>query len=298
MSLISVSHVTIQYENSAEPVFEDLNLQLDSSWKLGLTARNGKGKTTLFKALHHEIPFTGSIVTQEVFVRFPAAVADPDENAAIAVAQGYDLEESWKIYRELDLMKMDPALLEQSYASLSEGEKACFQICGLFAKDASCMLLDEPTNHLDFQTRQKITAYLQQKDHFILACHDRALLDACCDHILALNQDSVELVQGTFSDWYSHKQSVLTNRQAENDRLRKEIRKLQASSLEKRNWSGKSESSKQGSRKVYGQKPADQGFISHKAAKMARRAKIWKGEWISPSRNVKKCWKMSRNWRI
>lgn len=271
MSLISVNQLTISYENSAEPVFENLNLQLDSSWKLGITARNGKGKTTFFKALCQEIPYSGTIATQESFIRFPAEIAEETDNAVMAVAEGYHLDEIWKLYRELDLMKMNEDLLEQSYASLSEGEKVCFQICGLFAAEAGCMLLDEPTNHLDTQARRKITAYLQQKDHFLLASHDRSLLDACCDHILAFNKDSTEVVQGTFSDWYTHKQRRIENQKTENLRLKKEIGQLEASSAQKTTWSARVEASKNG--KASSGLKKDKGFVSHKAAKMARRAK-------------------------
>lgn len=47
--LIDVKNVTFAYYGSAEPVFENLNLQLDTDWKLGLIGRNGYGKTTFFK---------------------------------------------------------------------------------------------------------------------------------------------------------------------------------------------------------------------------------------------------------
>ena len=34
-----------------EPVFKDLDIRLDTSWKLALVGDNGKGKTTLLKLL-------------------------------------------------------------------------------------------------------------------------------------------------------------------------------------------------------------------------------------------------------
>ena len=51
MSMIQVSHLTFHYEDGSENIFEDVSFELDTSWKLGLTGRNGKGKTTLFKIL-------------------------------------------------------------------------------------------------------------------------------------------------------------------------------------------------------------------------------------------------------
>ena len=54
MSLIDISGLTFSYEGSSDVVFENVNLQLDTNWKLGLIGRNGKGKTTLLKLLMGE----------------------------------------------------------------------------------------------------------------------------------------------------------------------------------------------------------------------------------------------------
>ena len=49
MSLISVSDLTFGYEGSFDTIFEHVNLQLDTDWRLGLIGRNGRGKTTLLR---------------------------------------------------------------------------------------------------------------------------------------------------------------------------------------------------------------------------------------------------------
>ena len=46
MSLIGVSGLTYSYEGSYDNVFENVTLNLDTDWRLGLIGRNGKGKTT------------------------------------------------------------------------------------------------------------------------------------------------------------------------------------------------------------------------------------------------------------
>ena len=51
MSLISFSDVSFTYDGSYDPVFEHLDLQLDTDWKLGVIGRNGRGKTTLLRLL-------------------------------------------------------------------------------------------------------------------------------------------------------------------------------------------------------------------------------------------------------
>ena len=61
MSEISIHNLSFTYQGSYEPVFDHLNLRLDSDWKLGLIGRNGRGKTTLLKLLMHEYPYSGTI---------------------------------------------------------------------------------------------------------------------------------------------------------------------------------------------------------------------------------------------
>jgi len=64
-------------------------------------------------------------------------------------------------------------------------------------------MLDEPTDHLDSRGRELVARYLRKTDRgFLLVSHDRAFLDQCVDHILALNKTGQELVKGDFSTWY------------------------------------------------------------------------------------------------
>ena len=51
MSQILIKNMTFGYEGSSENVFENVNLNLDSDWKIALFGRNGTGKSTLFSLL-------------------------------------------------------------------------------------------------------------------------------------------------------------------------------------------------------------------------------------------------------
>ena len=51
MSIIKVSDLTFCYEGSYDNIFENVSFQLDADWRLGLTGRNGRGKTTLLRLL-------------------------------------------------------------------------------------------------------------------------------------------------------------------------------------------------------------------------------------------------------
>ena len=49
MSMIKIENLTFAYPTSGDYVFENLHLQVDTDWKLGVIGRNGRGKTTLFR---------------------------------------------------------------------------------------------------------------------------------------------------------------------------------------------------------------------------------------------------------
>ena len=44
MSLININNLTFRYEGSLNNVFDGVSFNIDTSWKLGLIGRNGKGK--------------------------------------------------------------------------------------------------------------------------------------------------------------------------------------------------------------------------------------------------------------
>ena len=59
MSMIQIRGLSFSY--GAQTVFEDVDLTLDTDWKLGFTGRNGRGKTTFLKILAGRLAAAGKI---------------------------------------------------------------------------------------------------------------------------------------------------------------------------------------------------------------------------------------------
>lgn len=76
MALIDISRLSFTYEGSYDPVFQDLSLQLDTNWRLGLIGRNGRGKTTLLRLLMGQEIYRGTISSPVAFDYFPFSVPD------------------------------------------------------------------------------------------------------------------------------------------------------------------------------------------------------------------------------
>lgn len=271
MSLINVSKLTFAYEGSYDNIFENVNFQIDTDWKLGFTGRNGRGKTTFLNLLLGKYEYSGTISANVSFEYFPFHVENKDNNTLDVIDDIVPDYLHWKLMRELSLLKVSEDVLYRPFDSLSNGEQTKVLLAALFLKENSFLLIDEPTNHLDMNARKLVSDYLNSKSGFILVSHDRTFLDNCVDHILSINKSNVEIQKGNFSDWWENKQRQDHFELAENEKLRKDINRLSDAAKRTSNWSHEVEKTKNGTRNS-GSK-VDKGYIGHKAAKMMKRSK-------------------------
>lgn len=276
MSLINITNLTFSYEGSYETIFQDVSFQIDTDWRLGFTGRNGRGKTTFLKILRGELEYSGKISTSNSlanmgFEYFPFPVEDASKDTIEIVNQINSNYEHWELLRELSLLQVKDEVLYRPFCTLSNGEQTKILLAVLFLKENSFLLIDEPTNHLDAKARALVSDYLKTKKGFILVSHDRAFLDNCIDHILSINKTNIEIQRGDFSSWWMNKERQDQFELAENDRLKKDVKRLSDAAKRTSDWSNKVEKTKYGTRNS-GLRP-DKGFIGHKSAKMMKRSK-------------------------
>ena len=273
MSMIDVSNLTFGYEGSPELIFDHVGFQIDSGWKLGFTGRNGRGKTTFLRLLQGEYPYSGTISASVEFEYFPYEVANLSRTGLEVVREIAPEAEDWEIQRELGLLDLAERSLELPFSSLSNGERTKVLLAAMFLKENAFLLIDEPTNHLDLEGRRKLGSYLARKRGFLLVSHDRAFLDQCVDHILAINRTNIEIQRGNFSSWWENRRRQDAFELARQEKLQKDIGRLTESARRASGWSDRTEKSKFGVDKT-GAKAADRGFVGHKAAKLMKRAKV------------------------
>jgi len=241
MSLIQVSDLTFAYEGSYDNIFDHVSFQIDTNWRLGFTGRNGRGKTTFLNLLLGKFPYRGSISASVQFSYFPYAVADAEQFAMAVVEDIFPEYQYWQLAREMNLLELSEDVLWRPWGTLSNGERTKLQLAVLFLKENNFLLIDEPTNHLDIRGRALVSKYLNTKKGFILVSHDRAFLDGCVDHILSINKANIEVQRGNFSSWWDNKQRQDAFEQAENEKLKKEISRLEETAREKAAWSDTAE---------------------------------------------------------
>lgn len=248
MAQISVTDLTFYYEGSFDNIFENVSFSIDTDWKLGFIGRNGKGKTTFLNLLLGKYSYKGTIDTAAIFDYFPYQISESrlQRPAADFIEEVKAGCEAWRVICELTQLGESAEILYRPYDTLSLGQQTKIMLAVLFSEENNFLLIDEPTNHLDDNARQSVKEYLSSKKGFILVSHDRDLLDACIDHVLVLNRQTIEVQRGNFSSWWENRQRREQFEQAENERHLREIRKLKQAASRASEWADKNERTKIG----------------------------------------------------
>lgn len=273
MASIQVQNLSFTYDGSYDTIFDQVSFVLDTDWKLGFVGRNGRGKTTFLKLLLGEHEYRGAIRHSAIMRYFPYEVADASLPARQVIEGICPAAEPWQIDCECNQLEIEPEALERPFQTLSNGEQTKIQLAALFLGDEGFLLIDEPTNHLDMQARGILGEYLNTKKGFILVSHDRALLDACTDHTLSINRANIELINGSFSVWQENKERRDAFELAENEKLSRDIQRLQAAAAQSRDWADKVEATKIGHRDPKQKSWQNRDYVGEQSRRMQQRRK-------------------------
>lgn len=274
MSLIEIQNLTFAYEGSYDLIFENASFRIDTNWKLGFIGRNGRGKTTFLRLLRGELEYEGRISSSVEFEYFPYKVSDIERNTIEIFEEISADTEYWKLQKELNLLAVDEGVLYRPFCTLSNGEQTKVLLAALFLKENRFLLIDEPTNHLDMQGRRLLGEYLSKKKGYILVSHDRALLDSCVDHVLSINRANIDIQTGNFSTWWENKQREDKYELDENERLKKDIKRLKESARQTKEKADSIEASKIGTVGIKVEKSLNRrAYIGAKSKNMQQRRK-------------------------
>ena len=90
---------------------------------------------------------------------------------------------------------------ERAVTALSGGERRRLALALLVASGSNFLVLDEPTNHLDVESREALEEALEAfPGTVLLVSHDRALLDAVPDRIVAVEDGVLRSYDGGWAD--------------------------------------------------------------------------------------------------
>ncbi len=241
------------------------SLQLHPGHKVGLTGANGAGKSSLFALLRGEmhvesgdleIPSGWVIahVAQETpALAMPAIefVLDGDNElreieTALAKAEANhqgeliaelhhrlaDIDGYSARARAAELLNglgFSQAGLQQAVSTFSGGWRVRLNLARALMCRSDLLLLDEPTNHLDLDAVIWLESWLQSyRGTLLLISHDRDFLDAIVNHIAHIEQQTLTLYRGGYSDFERQRAEKLALQQAMFEKQQRKVSHLQS----------------------------------------------------------------------
>ena len=174
---------------------------------VALVGPNGSGKTTLLETLlGRREPKSGKIRLGHGVeaAYFSQHEAELDERGSVLDAAmfgtGLKRPEAQALLGRFLFSGWDEH--EKPVVALSGGERRRLALAIVVASGANFLVLDEPTNHLDLESRESLEAALEAfPGTVLLVSHDRALLDAVADRLLAVEDRHDRLVSGRLADY-------------------------------------------------------------------------------------------------
>lgn len=194
-------------------VIEDFSYVFKKGDRIGLSGRNGSGKSTFLDLITGEIhPDSGQISIGEttVFGYYRQDGMDFDEQSRvidvvkdvaehITLGKGKTISASQLLTRFL----FPPPKQHGLVSKLSGGEKKRLQLMRVLMKNPNVLILDEPTNDLDIDTLNVLEDFLEEYvGVLVLVSHDRYLIDKLVDQLFIFDgSGQVKIYNGNYADY-------------------------------------------------------------------------------------------------
>ena len=119
--------------------------------------------------------------------------------------------------------------LQQPVSTFSGGWRVRLNLARALMCRSDLLLLDEPTNHLDLDAVIWLEGWLQSyRGTLLLISHDRDFLDAIVNHIAHIEQQTLTLYRGGYSDFERQRAEKLALQQAMFEKQQRKVSHLQS----------------------------------------------------------------------
>ncbi|SFS14656.1 ATP-binding cassette, subfamily F, member 3 [Dyella sp. OK004] len=246
-------------------LLSDIDLVIQSGWRLGVIGRNGCGKSSLFAALQGQLEADAGDLDLPAKLRLASVAQEtpalPDP--AIDYVMGGDVELATALRDELDAqargdteamakahhrieelhgydararagrllhgLGFAPETHERAVKEFSGGWRVRLNLARALMAPSELLLLDEPTNHLDLDAVLWLEEWLRRyQGTLLIISHDREFLDGVITHTLHLNDGGAKLYSGNYSAFERLRAEHLRQQQIAHEREQAERAHLQS----------------------------------------------------------------------
>lgn len=219
---LSASHIgkkvielkEVSFKWGDQPILSNFNLLIQNRDRIGITGKNGAGKTTFldliaqYKEADSGIIDIGETIkvayyTQNIqgldedkrVIQFLQEIAEE-----VYTGDGHRLSVSQLLEKFLFPKYVHGALI----SNLSGGEKKRLYLLSLLMEQPNVLLLDEPTNDLDLATLRVLEDFIDTFNGVVISVsHDRYYLDKTSNKLLVFKgEGEVDQYLGSLTDYY------------------------------------------------------------------------------------------------
>jgi len=246
-------------------LLSDIDLVIQSGWRLGVVGRNGCGKSSLFAALQGQLEADAGELDMPAKLRLASVAQETPSlpDPAIEYVMGGDVELATALRDELDAqargdteamalahhrieelhgydararagrllhgLGFSPETHERAVSEFSGGWRVRLNLARALMAPSDLLLLDEPTNHLDLDAVLWLEEWLRRYQGTLLVIsHDREFLDGVITHTLHLNEGRAKLYTGNYSAFERQRSEQLRLQQIAHEREQTERAHLQS----------------------------------------------------------------------
>ncbi|MFN0067584.1 MAG: ABC-F family ATP-binding cassette domain-containing protein [Limisphaerales bacterium] len=211
--VVDLADVGVEF--AGRRLFSGLNLTFAAGSRIGITGRNGLGKTTLLRViLGEQSPTAGEVrigpLTRFNYVDQGRLQLNEERTVLEEISDGSEWVKwgedrlSLRGYLKRFLFTDDRIITQVKH--LSGGERSRLLLARVLKRGGNFLILDEPTNDLDLPTMRVLEETLATFPGCVLVVsHDRYFLNRVCTGIIAFEGDGRVTVAPGHYDYYLEK---------------------------------------------------------------------------------------------
>lgn len=171
----------------------DIRLCVSGSEHIGITGRNGAGKSALLSHIRNELKDRQDIVTAFMPQNY-TDVLDFSQTPIQHLVQNYSKAEVTKARTYMGSMKFTHEEMNGKIGDLSGGQKAKILFLDMVLRGANVLLLDEPTRNFSPLSGPVVRAALADFGGAVISVsHDRKYLSEACTRVYELTENGLQM---------------------------------------------------------------------------------------------------------
>jgi ATPase subunit of ABC transporter with duplicated ATPase domains len=192
-----------------EPLFKNLDLQIEVGERVAIIGASGIGKSTLIRTLTGELAQdSGTFKWSEnahigVYAQDHSADFEEDLDLYSWMAQwGKETDDEQVIRGTLGRLLFSQHEIEKSVKVISGGEQGRMLFGKLMLQNPNIMMMDEPTNHLDMESIEALNLALENyPGTLFFVSHDREFISSLATRIIEITAAGVIDFKGSYEEY-------------------------------------------------------------------------------------------------